>query len=197
MLHKHLPRVLRLELANIPRIPQFTGNAQVLAAAHKRIRATALRRGGDAVRREVVLFTAGNRDESIIQALVLILDSGRIRLDSPAVTNKRVLPRHRLRRHDTFTPRRQTPSTRPERSVQDPPVLDLRQIEDSVRLDLHFLGVCFGQEDVRHFLGKRGSGKTVERPRPVDFVFRGVFELPGLVGESALGEVICCWAVGG
>lgn len=66
MLHKHLARVLRLELPDPAWVPQLARNAQILAAAHQRVGATSLRCGGDAVGGKVVLFTAGDGNEPLI-----------------------------------------------------------------------------------------------------------------------------------
>ena len=63
MLNKHLPRILRLVLANPARIPQFTRDPEILTAADERVRATPLGGGRNAVRGEIVLFAAGDGDE--------------------------------------------------------------------------------------------------------------------------------------
>lgn len=58
MLDKYLACVRRPELADPPRIPELAGNPEILTAAHQRIGPAPLRRGGDAIRREIVLFAA-------------------------------------------------------------------------------------------------------------------------------------------
>lgn len=75
MLNKHLARVLGLVLADPARVPKFTRNAEILAAAHQRVRPAAFCSGGDAVRGEVVLFAAGDGDEAGVRS-VLAEDSG-------------------------------------------------------------------------------------------------------------------------
>lgn len=60
MLDEYLARILRLELADPARVPEFACNAEVLAAAHEGVRAAAFCCGWDAVGREVVLFAAGD-----------------------------------------------------------------------------------------------------------------------------------------
>ena len=64
MLHKHLASLLGHEAAHEARVPQFTGDTQVLAAAHQCVGLAAFGSGGNAVRGEVVLFAAGDGDES-------------------------------------------------------------------------------------------------------------------------------------
>ncbi len=64
MLHPHLLRMLRHVLPYVAWIPQLRRHAQVLAAAHQRVGLAPLGGGGDAVRVEVVLFAAGDGDES-------------------------------------------------------------------------------------------------------------------------------------
>lgn len=59
MLHKHFFRIFRFVASNPARIPQFTGNTQILAAAYQRIRFAAFSGCGDTVWVEVVLFAAG------------------------------------------------------------------------------------------------------------------------------------------
>lgn len=65
MLHKQLPRVLAHEPANKPRIPELRRDAQVLAAAHQRVRLAPFSSCRDAVGVEVRLLAAGEGDESI------------------------------------------------------------------------------------------------------------------------------------
>lgn len=72
MLDKHLARVLGLELADPPRIPQLAGNAQVLAAPHQRVGLAPFRRCRDAVGAEIVLFAAGDGDEAVVASSVLL-----------------------------------------------------------------------------------------------------------------------------
>ena len=55
----------------------------------------------------------------------------------PAQHDQGVLPRHSFRRDDRLSPRREPPTTRPKRLVQDPPVLDFREVDDAVVLHLH------------------------------------------------------------
>jgi len=62
VLHPHLPRPLVRELAYEPRIPEFTRNTQILAAAHQGVGLAALGRGGDAVGVKVLLLATGDGD---------------------------------------------------------------------------------------------------------------------------------------
>lgn len=64
MLREHLHAILRLELPDEPRVPQLAGHAEVLAAAHERVRFAGFGRGGDAGGVEVFLFAAGDGDEA-------------------------------------------------------------------------------------------------------------------------------------
>jgi hypothetical protein len=64
MLHHQLAHVSLHEAANEPGIPELRSNSQVFAAAHQRVGLAALGRGGDAVRVEVLLFAAGEGDET-------------------------------------------------------------------------------------------------------------------------------------
>lgn len=66
MLHKHLPRILRLELPDPPRIPEFTCDPQILAAADECVGAAAFCCCWDAVGGEVVLFASSDGDEAVI-----------------------------------------------------------------------------------------------------------------------------------
>ena len=72
VLHKYLTCVLCLVLPDPTGIPQLARNTQILAAAYKRVGATPLRGRGDAVGREVVLFTARDRDEPLVYGCVSI-----------------------------------------------------------------------------------------------------------------------------
>ena len=64
MLHPNLLPVVRYEFPDIPRVPQFTGDAKVFAAAHQRVGFTAFDRGGDGLGREVVHLAARDGHES-------------------------------------------------------------------------------------------------------------------------------------
>jgi len=72
VLDVHLARVLGPELADPARIPQLAGDAEVLAAPHERVRAAPLGGGGDAVGGEVVLFAAGDGDQTVCFAVSLL-----------------------------------------------------------------------------------------------------------------------------
>ena len=65
MLNPHLLREFSIELANETRIPQFAGDAQVLAAAHQGIGLAPLGRSRDAIRVEVLLFSARYRHKTV------------------------------------------------------------------------------------------------------------------------------------
>ena len=114
----------------------------------------------------------------------------------PPITNQSILPRHRLRRNNTLTPRNQPPTTRPKRAIQDAPVLDLRQIQDTIGLDLDLFGICWCEEDISRFLGERSRTKTMERARPINLLLRGGLQLEGFVAEPCLGDIGCCGLVG-
>lgn len=197
MFHKDLPRVLSLELADPARIPQFAGNAQILTAPDKRVGATSLRRGGDAVGREVVLFAAGDGDQTIPSVStwktkekrkLMVGGGGAV----PSMTNQSVFPRHRLRGDNALTPRNQSPAPRSKRPIQNPSVLDFRQIQDPIRLDLDLINLRRCQEDIRRFLGEGRSTQPVERTRPVNLFFGGGLQLERLVRETGLGNVGRC-----
>lgn len=72
MLHKDLTRILRLVLPDPAWIPEFTSNAEVLAASHQRIGSTSLGSRGNTIGREVILLTAGDRDKSIINKIISV-----------------------------------------------------------------------------------------------------------------------------
>lgn len=65
MLNPDLARMRSPELADPSRIPQFTGDAEIFAAADERVGAASFCRGRNAVGGEVVLFAAGDGDQSI------------------------------------------------------------------------------------------------------------------------------------
>lgn len=115
----------------------------------------------------------------------------------PAIANKRILPRHRLWRNNTLTPRDKTPSTRSKRLVENASVLDLGEVDDAIGLNLYFLGGCLRQQNISRLFGKRLCGKSVERACPVNFFLWRCLKLQWLISESALGDVICRCAVGG
>lgn len=64
MLNEDLTHMLRLVLADPPRVPELARDAEILAAAHQGIGSTALCRGGNTIGREIVLFAASNGDET-------------------------------------------------------------------------------------------------------------------------------------
>lgn len=200
---EYLTRILSLELADPARVPEFTCNAKVFAAADECVGTAAFCCGWDSVGGEVVLFTTGHGDETAKvvrfgfeyrytseQCMVY-------RHGLPSVTNESILSRHSLRSNDTLTTGHKTPSTRPEGAVQDPAVLDLGQIENTIGLDLDFLGIGLGQQDIGCFLGEWSSRETVERACPINLLFGGSLEQERLIGQAALRDVFCCWAVWG
>ena len=63
--HEHLARMRGLEFADESRVPEFAGDSEILATPHQCVGSTALRCSGDTVWREVILFTAGDRDETV------------------------------------------------------------------------------------------------------------------------------------
>lgn len=113
VLRKQLDAVLFLELADEPRIPKLRRNAKVLATAHERVALTAFRCRRNPTLVKVVLLSSGHRNQA-------------------AVTYKSVLPRHGRRCDESRSARRQSPSSRPKRPVQDPAVLDLGKKQDPI-----------------------------------------------------------------
>lgn len=69
VLDPHLPRQFGRELADEPRIPELARNAQIFAAAHECVRLAALSGGWDAVGIKVLLFAAGDGDETRIYSI--------------------------------------------------------------------------------------------------------------------------------
>lgn len=62
MLHKDLLHVLRHELANVSRIPQLAGYAEIFAAASEGGGFAAFDGGGNAFWNEEILFAASDGD---------------------------------------------------------------------------------------------------------------------------------------
>lgn len=102
-----------LERADEAWIPELGGNAKVLAAAHERIAFGALGRGGDAVGVKVVLLPAGNGDQ-------------------PPETQQRPLPTNHFGGHDALPARSETPPSGSEGPVQNAPVLDLGEVQQTI-----------------------------------------------------------------
>jgi hypothetical protein len=73
MFYPHLPRQLGAKFTYKPRVPEFARDAQIFAAAHQGVGFAAFGRSGDAVWVEVLLLTAGYRDKSVVDELVLCL----------------------------------------------------------------------------------------------------------------------------
>ena len=65
VLDEDLPGMVLDEPLYEARIPQFTGDAEVLTATHHGVGLAALGSGGNPVGGEIVLLAAGNGDESI------------------------------------------------------------------------------------------------------------------------------------
>jgi hypothetical protein len=83
------------------------------------------------------------------------------------VNDKGVHPRHELVTDHPVPARHHAPSARPKRAIQNPPVLDLGEVDDAVRLDLHVFGV-HGLEQHRRGVRVEGSGgDPVEGAAPV------------------------------
>ena len=72
---------------------------------------------------------------------VIVVIFATLRNYSPPMTYQRIFPRHRLRRHNALTSRHKTPSAGPKCLIQDPPVLDLGQIDDAIRLDFDIISI--------------------------------------------------------
>lgn len=64
VLDDDLTRVGRQEFTDEARVPEFRGDAQIFAAAHKGVGLAAFGRGRDAFGVKVLLFTTGDGDES-------------------------------------------------------------------------------------------------------------------------------------
>lgn len=60
MFDENLPGMLSLEFADPARVPELTGDTEILAATHESIGSTPLCSRGNTIRREVILFTASN-----------------------------------------------------------------------------------------------------------------------------------------
>lgn len=58
-------------------------------------------------------------------------------IDIPSVRNERILSCNALPRNNCLSPWRQSPTARPKRLIQYPPVLDLWEIDYAIRLALH------------------------------------------------------------
>lgn len=99
----------------------------------------------------------------------------------PSITNKSILPRHRLGRNDTLTPRHETPPARTECAVENASVFDLRQVQDTIGLDLDLVWLRLRQQDIGRFFGKRRGRQTVEGSRPVDSLFGWALKLERFV----------------
>lgn len=54
------------ECAYEPRVPQIASHAEIFATAHQRVRFATFGRCRDTLSREVVLFAARDRDESVM-----------------------------------------------------------------------------------------------------------------------------------
>lgn len=102
---------------------------------------------------------------------------------APSLHHERILPRHRLRRHDRLPPWRKAPAPGPEGAVQDPAVFDLGQVDDAVGLDFDVVGVEGCEQDVGAFFGEGFRGEAVEGARPV-YLAGAFVEDDGLVGEA-------------
>jgi hypothetical protein len=139
VLDKQLADMRLHEAADEARVPELRGDSEVFAAAHQRVGFAALGRGRDAVGVEVLLLTAGEGDEaggwgvSRVALFACMQSDGAL---LPSTTHKTVFSRHQLAGHDGLASRRQAPASGAEGLVQYAPVLDLRQVEDSVGLDL-------------------------------------------------------------
>lgn len=83
------------------------------------------------------------------------------RVSLPSTTNKAVFSRYQLARHDSLSSGRKTPASGPESLVQYAPVLDLGQVEDSIRLDLDVVGVQLGLEDSALLGCERRAGEAM------------------------------------
>lgn len=87
--------------------------------------------------------------------------------------HQRVLLRHDLLAHDQRAPRRQAPPAGAERPVQDPPVLDLGQVQNTIGLDLN---VVRDQRLHKHLGRLGGEGRrrqALEGGRPVNRLLLG------------------------
>jgi len=94
-------------------IPEFAGDAEILAAAHERVR----------------LGTLGGRGEAL--ALEILLLAARL-CDKAAKRKERVLAAESIALDRVLAARHHAPSARPERLEQDAAVLDLGQVDEAV-----------------------------------------------------------------
>lgn len=109
----------------------------------------------------------------------------------PASSHEPVLPRHQLARHDRLASGRQPPPAWPKGPVQDPPVLDLGQVNDAVWFDFDVVeGDVLLQDG--GLLGREGhGGEALEGARPIYCV------RVGGVGEVGRGLVEVAEGFGG
>jgi len=118
MFDHHLTHVSLHEPANESRIPKLRSDSQIFAAAHERVRFAALGRGGNAVGIEVLLFAAGEGDESVEVTISEQVECGcEEGISLPSTADKAVFSRYQLARHDGLSSRRQTPASRAESLV--------------------------------------------------------------------------------
>lgn len=103
----------------------------------------------------------------------------------PTMHQQSILPSHTLRRHNSLPPRRQPPSPRPKRPIQNPPVLNLGQVDDALRLDLDVVLVDGRHEDVGGLLGEGLVGEAVVGGRPVDLLAVVGCGVGGGIAEAA------------
>ena len=69
----------------------------------------------------------------------------------PSMTNQSILPRHRLGRNNTLTPRHKAPSSRSKGLVEDASVFDFRKVDDSVGFVFYVVAVHFFVEYAHEF----------------------------------------------
>lgn len=107
------------------------------------------------------------------------------RINVPSMRHKRILPRNALLRNNRLPPRRKPPPAGPKGSVQDPPVLDLWQVQDAVGFAFDVVKGDGREKHVGGFFGEGLGGKAVEGARPVYLVGAAFVEDERLVREAA------------
>ncbi|KAI6775867.1 hypothetical protein HG530_002625 [Fusarium avenaceum] len=96
----------------------------------------------------------------------LLLSTG----DLPAVDNKGILARDNVVANNNLPTMHHAPSHRSERLIQSSSVLDFRQIDNTIRLDLHILRINRPRQDLVLFNGNRLRSKAVPALLPADIV---------------------------
>lgn len=103
----------------------------------------------------------------------------------PSINNESIFPRDNRTAHHSLALGNETPSHWPKRLIQFPPILDLREIENPIRLDFNISHVE-GRHEVLELLLRDGLGRNaVETVCPV----RGE-------GRATVGGLRLCAIIG-